>query len=338
MPQQSIAQVIQQLDKGHVAPVYLLHGSEPYLIHEYIALCRDRILDAGSRDLNYDVFAADTDSLLEVLSLAHTLPMMARHRVVVLHNVQQLPKADLARLEAYTAAPSESTALMCSSQDDDPQKLPPGFRHNAIMLACKRLEGAQLRQWVVRMVERQGCSIAADAVDGLLHEQQNDLWTLAREVDKLCTYAGATQRIGLEDVQMVGQGLRLQSIFALSEAIGSPRPAQALAVLNELLHQGEPPLVVFSMIVRHLRLLWSVRQLARQRRAPADMARTLRIPQRVCRQLVSQSSAVPAERLRQLYSAALAADLAFKTTNTSPQAILEGLILELCVKVAHRPV
>jgi DNA polymerase-3 subunit delta len=330
MPQQSIAQVLQQLAKGQVAPLYLLFGSETYLIHEYTAACSERILGTASRDFNYDVFYADADTLQEALSLARTLPMMAAYRVVVLHDVHQLHKADLSRLEAYADTPSESTALLCSSQDDDPKKLPPALRRNAVTLACKRLEGTQLRQWVVRTVERQGCSIADDAVDGFLQEQQNDLWTLAREIDKLCTYAGETQHIRLEDVQTVCQALRLQSIFALSEAIGGHRPSHALSVLNELLHQGEPPLLVFSMIVRHLRLLWSVRQLSRQRRSLAEIAKTLHIPQRVCRQLVSQCGAFPAARLQQLYSAALAADLAFKTTNKPPRAILEGLILELC--------
>lgn len=331
MPQQSIAQVLQQLSKGHVAPLYLFCGSETYLIHEYIAACSERILDTASRDFNYDVFSADADTLQEALSLARTLPMMAAHRVVVLHDVQQLHKADLVRLEAYADQPSETTALLCSSQDDDPKKLPPALQHNALMLVCKRLEGLQLRKWVVRMVERQGCTMADDAVEGFLQEQQNDLYMLAREIDKLCTYAGERRHIDLEDVQVVGQALRLQSIFALSEAIGGRQPSRALTVLGELLQQGEPPLVVFSMIIRHLRLLWSVRQLSRQRRSLAEIAKTLHLPQRVCRQLTSQCSSFPAARLQQLYTAALAADLAFKTTNKPPQAILEGLILELCV-------
>lgn len=331
MPSQSIAQVLQQLDNGQVAPLYLLCGEETYLRREYTAACIDRIVPSASRDFNCDVLYADTDTLQEALSLARTLPMMAAYRVVVLHDVHQLRKADLGQLEAYAANPSESTALICSSQDDDLSRLPATFRQHAVAIACKRLEGPPLRKWVVRMVRRQGYTITPEAVEGLLQEQQHDLWTLAREIDKLCTYAGDTRSIGPEEVQAVCQAWRIQSIFALSDAIGTRQPIQALAVLQSLLHQGEPPLVIFSMIVRHLRLLWSVRQLSRQRRSLPDMAKTLHLPQRVCRQLAAQGRTFSSERLQRLYTAALEADLAFKTTNKAPRAILEGLILELCV-------
>jgi DNA polymerase-3 subunit delta len=99
-----------------------------------------------------------------------------------------------------------------------------------------------------------------------------------------------------------------------------------------LLNQGEPPLVVLSLLIRHLRLLWSVYQLTRQRREVPQMARTLGLPLEVCRRLVTQSRLFPPERLQQLYTAALEADLAFKSSPKPPGAILEDLILALCAQ------
>jgi DNA polymerase-3 subunit delta len=154
---------------------------------------------------------------------------------------------------------------------------------------------------------------------------------MRQEIDKLCTYVGEAKTISVADVQAVCYISRQQSIFALSDAIGIRQIPQAFAVLEQLLTQGEPPLVVFSMLVRHLRLLWSVRQLLQQSQNDAQMAKTLGLPLPVCRRLANQSRHFPPARLRQLYTAAMAADLAFKTTNTPPYATLEGLILELCV-------
>jgi hypothetical protein len=46
--------------------------------------------------------------------------------------------------------------------------------------------------------------------------------------------------------------------------------------------------------------------------------------------LVTQSRRFSLAHLRQLYAAALEADLTFKTSNKPPRAILEELILHVC--------
>jgi DNA polymerase-3 subunit delta len=200
----------------------------------------------------------------------------------------------------------------------------------ALTVACNHLEGAPLNEWIRTQVKQYDCSISSEAMQALVQDQQPDLWTMQQEIDKLCTYVGETKTITLADVQAVCYASRQHSIFALSDAIGTRQILQAFTVLEKLLTQGEPPLVVFSMLVRHLRLLWSVSQLVRQSHGEGHIAKTLGLPLPVSRRLVHQSRYFPPERLQQLYGIAVEADVAFKTTNKPPQATLEGLILELC--------
>jgi len=330
MPHVSAAKVLQFLTQRHVNPLYLLLGEETYLIHAYTSAFVERILGTAVRDFNCDVFDADSDSLPEALSVARTLPMMASHRVVVLHGLHQLRRADLQQLEAYAEQPSESTALICSSHDSDPKKCLPRSWRKAVVVECHRLAGTPLCDWVVNTVAQYGYTITDEAVQTLLQDQQNDLWTILREIEKLCTYAGEEKDITLTTVQDVCQASRLHSVFALSDAIGTRDILQAITVIDGLLNQGEPPLLIFSMIVRHLRLLWSIQQLGQQRQDMSEMAKALGLPLHVCRRLAPQSRRFSSERLGQLYNIALKADLAFKTTNKPPKTILEGLIFELC--------
>jgi DNA polymerase-3 subunit delta len=327
-----VAKILQRLTQGQIEPLYVFFGEETYLTQEYTAVFIDRLLGTASRDFNCDIWHADSEALSEALSIASTPPMMAARRVVVLHSVQQLRQADWQRLDTYAAQPMESTVLICSSTDNEPAKFPARFWQNAVAIECKRLEGKALHEWVRNTVLRHGCTIADDVLQELLHEQQNDLWLLAQEIDKLCTYVGDAKMITHADVQAVCQTSRLPSIFALSDAIGARHMLAALTLVDDLLNQGEPPLVVFSMIVRHLRLLWSVYQLTQQRQEVAQIAKALGLPLAVCRRFISQSRLFSPERLRQLYSAAIEADLAFKSSNKPPQAILEGVILALCAK------
>ncbi len=330
MPVVTIARVLQRLDAGRVDPLYLLFGAETYLMREYVSVCSERILGTAPRDFNHDVFDASAETLQEALGLAATLPMMASHRVVVLHGVQNLRKADVQRLDTYAEAPSESTALICTSTETDPKKLPPRLWQRAVAVACEPLDGAPLRAWVRQKVQACGYTITPEAVETFLQDQPHDLWQLESEIEKLCTYAGDTQSIGPTEVREVCEASPLHSIFALSDAVGARRIGPAFTLIEGLLQQGEPPLVVFSLIVRHIRLLWSVRQLLQQHQSVSQIARTLRLPLRVCRQLAEQSRWFSSDRLQGLYRAAIEADLAFKTSPRPPKSILEALVLELC--------
>jgi DNA polymerase III subunit delta len=330
MPRVLAAALWKRLAQGQIDPCYLFFGEETYLIQEYTATLIEHILGTAPRDFNCDVFSGDSDTLEDALSMARTLPMMATHRVVVLHGLHQLRRADWPQLERYLEHPSTSTALICSSNVSDPKKCPPCLWQYAVTVECNRLEGAKLHDWVTHTVAQRGYRITREALQVLLHEQQPDLQTIRQEIEKRWTYVGETSEITLDDVQEVTHTSRLQSIFALSDALGTRQIGPAFIVIERLLNQGEPPLVILSMMVRHVRLLWSVKQLEQQRHDAPHMAKTLGLPLSVCRQLVTQSQHFSLAHLRQLYAAALEADLTFKTSNKPPRAILEELILHVC--------
>jgi DNA polymerase-3 subunit delta len=332
VPQLPIAKVFQRLAQGQVDPLYLFFGEETYLTQEYTTALLERILEVAARDFNCDIFAADSDTLSEALSIAHTLPMMAAHRVVVLHGVQQLRPADWQRLADYANQPMAETVMLCTSTENAPTKYPTRFLQKTLAVECKRLEGRALHEWLRKAVAGYGCTITDDALQELLHEQQNDLWLLTQEIAKLCTYVDETKIITHTDVQMVCHTSRTLSIFALSDAIGGRHLLNALTIIDGLLNQGEPPLVILSMIVRHIRLLWGVGQMTRQHQEVTQIAKILGLPLAVCRRLLTQSRLFTPEQLQHFYTVALEADLAFKTSLKPPRAILEEVVLVLCTR------
>ena len=335
MPRVAVSALWKRLAQGHIDPCYLFFGEETYLIQEYTALLCDHVLGSAPRDFNCDVLNLEQASLAEALSVAYTLPMLAERRVVVLQGLQQLRKTDWPPLERYLAQPSVSTVLIGSSATGDTKKLPPSVWQHTVAVECARLEGAKLQAWITDGLVKRGYRMHSEALQTLLHDQQPDLQTITQEIEKLCTYVGDSKTITLDDVHAVTQTSRIQSIFALSDALGRRHLGQALTLIEHLLNQGEPPLVVLSMIIRHVRLLWSVQQLRALHQDIPRLAKTLAVPGAVCRQLVAQSRQFSVEQLRKFYAATLEADLTFKTSNKPPRAILEGLILLVCVPVSR---
>ena len=331
MPRVHITALWKRLAQGQVDTCYFFCGEETYLMHEYIATLSERVLGPAARDFNCDVFEAESSDILEeALDVARTLPMLATHRVVVLHGLQQLRKSDWPRLERYLASPSSSTAFICSSNVMDQKKVPPALWQQAVTVECQRLTGTQLQEWTAHTVVQRGYRMAPTALQALLHDQVADLRTISQEIDKLCAYAGDRVDISIADVHAVTQASRPHSIFALSDALGARQTGPALTLIERLLDQGEPPLVILSMMVRQVRLLWSSKHLSQQRYDTPGIAKALGLPLAVCRQLVAQSRQISLAHLRVMYTTALEADLALKTTMKPPQAILETFILQVC--------
>lgn len=333
MPRLHVSALWKRVAQGHLDPCYFFVGEETYLIETYTATLLAQALEAASRAFNCDVFSsADTDTLAEAMSVARTLPMLASYRAVVLHGVHTLRKSDWPVLERYLAQPEPSTVFICSSSVNDAKKSPAALWQQAVLVECPRLEGARLSEWATQALAQQGYRIAPAALQALLQTQAPDLHALHHELVKLCTYVGENAEIRLEDVQAVTQASRQHSIFALADAVSARQVGPALRLIERLLHQGEPPLVILSLMTRQIRLLWSTKQLLQQRCDLPTMAKSLGVPQGVCRQLATQSQQFALAHLRTIYAAALEADLTFKSTSKPPQAILEALILQVCLQ------
>jgi len=75
--------LILQIQRGKVSPVYLLHGEETYLIEDTLSEMIEILAPKNVRDFNMDVFSGTTVSVTEVLSAADTYPVMAERRIVV---------------------------------------------------------------------------------------------------------------------------------------------------------------------------------------------------------------------------------------------------------------
>ena len=75
--------LIQEIQRGRISPVYLLHGEEAYLIEDTLSEMIEILAPKNVRDFNLDVFSDPEVSLSEVLSVADTYPVMAERRVVV---------------------------------------------------------------------------------------------------------------------------------------------------------------------------------------------------------------------------------------------------------------
>ncbi len=80
-------------------------------------------------------------------------------------------------------------------------------------------------------------------------------------IEKLIAYSGDNPMIEAADVEAVVGRSKEDDVFALTEALSSRNLNRSLVALHGLLDRGEAPLMIFSMMVREIRLLLQARLL-----------------------------------------------------------------------------
>src|SRR5437016_5431206 len=102
-------EIIRKEDPG---PLYFVHGKEPFLVDRAVEILRERVLDPRTRDFNYDLFQGKEATAAKVVSAAKTLPMMAKRRLVLIRDADEMKADELAGLSSYVSKPCAETCLV----------------------------------------------------------------------------------------------------------------------------------------------------------------------------------------------------------------------------------
>ncbi len=183
--------IIKDIKKGQVAPIYFLHGEESYYIDELVNYMEDHLLTEDQKAFNLTtLYGKDCDFKI-ILDNARRYPMMAERQLVFVREAQQLKTLD--NLEAYLKDPLDSTVLVFAHKHkklDKRKKFAKALAKaqkagKAVVLETQKLYDNQLPDWISRYLKAEGFDIAPQAADMLAEYLGNDLAKIANELKKL---------------------------------------------------------------------------------------------------------------------------------------------------------
>jgi DNA polymerase-3 subunit delta len=323
-------QFAQVVHAGRIPPLLLVYGEEGYLVERAVRLVTDAVVPRESRDFNLSVVYGRELKGHEVIEQARTLPVFASRRLVVIRNVHEAPADQLEALAGYLDEAVPETVLLATAVSiDKRRRFFQKFDQAGELVEFRRLYENQLPQFIRDRAKESGLTFTAAALKLFCRRVGNNLAEVMAELDKLASYVGAHDFIEEPDVAAVVSDTRVESVFAMTDAIGAGECALSLRLLHRLLDDGQPPLVVLSMLTRHFRQLWKARELLTQGVAQKDLPRRIGINPYFLNGMLAQAKRCDDERLREAFPRFLAVDLALKSGG-SPQAHLERLILDLC--------
>lgn len=331
------AELNRAIESRNIPALIFLHGEETFLLDRTLTRLRDIAVPPEARDFNFNLYHGKETPVEVILDSVRTLPIFNSHRLVLVKEAQHLPGSSLDLFLSYLADPVPETILVFTADKiDGRKKFFLEFKKRGALVEFKRLYENQIPAFVVEQARMAGRSLTEDALALFCRRVGNNLQEVHGELTKLFAYAGERSLVDMADVVAVVSDTRVDSIFDLINALGGRKAGEALRLLGRLLEEGGVPLVILTMMVRHFRQLWKIRELLDQKVENKEIARRAGINPYFVDGLIAQARRFSAEGYRVVFALFLEVDMALKSSGAHPAPMLEKLVLDVMANAVAR--
>ena len=325
-------EILSRLEKEPLAPLYLFHGDESYLIDQAVARVRRRVQGAAA----VRTFYAGEDSLEALLETWGAPSLFAPQSLVVLRSAEHLKAAERDRLakEAELRDATQPLVVCAHGRIDLTQKFFALCAKKGVVAEFRPPFANKVADWAQRLARERRARLSEEAAHLLADLVGPDLLALAAEIDKLAAFVFPSTEIDADAVAACAGDVHRHNAFDLADALGQRDRQRALGVLRRVLVDEREALRVLHAVVGHFRRLWQVKELLDSGTPGGQIERAVGLRGLRLDALLSQSRLYTVADLRRFLHSAAVLDLRLKSTRTSPFVLFDALVLEVCARPA----
>ena len=326
--------LILQISKGQIEPFYFLYGPEIFYQTEIIQTLIKQWITDDNRDFNLETFDAQESTVNHWLGSAKTLSFLGGIKLVIVRNLHDaIPQDKEAQaLIDYAENPiPEACLVVTSNKVDRKRKLFKILTGLKTAVACEAPKENELINWLRKRAEESNYSLSSNAARVLINRVGARPGILAKELEKTLLYAGANKSISEKDVAEVVGESKTENVFALTEALKTKNPERALRLLNNQINHGEEPIKILGTIAWQFRMIWEVKHYQKKNLPSGQIAKSMGANPYVVDKALQHTGRFSTKQLRTGYLELAKADRSLKSTSQDPLAVMQTLVLNLCL-------
>lgn len=252
--------LLQSLQKGQYAPVYLIDGEEPYYIDIVTDFFEEKILQPHEKDFNLTVFYGKDASWVDVVNACRRFPMFAERQVVILKDAAQM--RDLGELVSYVEHPSSTTIFLIEhrfKKVDGRSKLPKVVDKLGVLFTSNKIKDETLPDWISEYCEGHGLKVHFNEAQMLAGYLGNDLQKIANEIEKvrLNLQPGETELTPQLIQKYIGIS-KEYNVFGFPDALTSGNKEQLYKMLSYFISspKSAPPPLLIGVLYNHFEKMY----------------------------------------------------------------------------------
>jgi DNA polymerase-3 subunit delta len=229
-----INEIVSNIKKGNIQPVYFLMGEEPYYIDKISDFIEETVLDEAEKGFNQQVMYGRDVSIEDIVSAAKRFPMMAERQVLIVKEAQDLSRT-IEKLVSYVENPQPTTVLVLNykyKKLDKRKKLHKAIAKSGLIYESKKLYENQVSDWIRRVLSGKQYQIEPKASQMLVEFLGTDLSKISNELDKLMLILSEGTIITPEHIEEnIGISKDFNN-FELRKAVGEKNIVKANRIIN----------------------------------------------------------------------------------------------------------
>lgn len=325
--------MLNLMKQEKIYPVYLLYGKENYLKEDISKKLRNRLIDSAYRELNYKVFYGEKISINEVINDLDTLPLMSKHKLLVIKEAEKINKNDETKLINYfnrlSLKSNFSTLIIIYKERSPNKKLITAVKRIGIAANFSITDKAKLALWIKSKFRQSNKKITQEALFYLQSIVGSDLGRLFNEIEKIDIYTKDQEIIEKEDVMITMGGSEAVNIFKVLDSVGDKDIKNAIDGLVKLNQGNLHHLSIFAMIYRQIKLILQTKLLLTKGLNFKEVEKKLKLPYFVVEKMIKQSKKYTFKEIDKSYELLNIADLELKDSQKEPKIILEELVMNI---------
>ena len=327
-------QLVAEIKKGNIKPIYFLMGEEPYYIDKISDFIENTILSEEERGFNQVVLYGRDISIEDIVSNAKRYPMMAEYQVVIVKEAQDLSRT-IEKLAKYAENPQPTTVLVLNykyKKIDKRKALYKTLKKTGVVYESKKLYENQVADWIRRVLAPKKYDISPKAAQMLVEFLGTDLSKINNELEKLKIILPKGTQITPEHIEENIGISKDYNNFELRKAIGEKNVAKAFKIIK---YFGENPkdnpmVVTVSLLFNFFSQLLQYHGL--NDKSPRSVASALKINPYFVNEYISAARNYPMRKVSAVI--AVLRDFDVKGKGVGANAVPQGdLLKELLVRI-----
>ncbi len=276
---EEVKQIVANIRKGNISPLYFLFGEEPYYIDKISQFIGENVLSEEEKGFNQMVLYGKDVSIDEIVGQAKRYPMMSERQVVIVKEAQDLSRT-IEQLVHYAENPQPTTVLVICykyKKLDKRKKLYKSVQKNGVLFESRKLYENQVSDWIRKTLQGKGYSISHKASILLVENLGTDLSKISKELVKLTLILPKESQITSGNIEEHIGISKDYNNFELKKAIGERNILKAYKIINYFSQNPKDNPFVLTVTLLHSFFSQLLRYHGLNDHSPKNVASALRI-------------------------------------------------------------
>lgn len=315
------------IKSGEFSRVYLIHGTETYLMRQYRDMLIDALIDRED-SMNFTSFKAEKSDPSEIASFIQTMPFFGDRRVALVEYSGFFEKTGKELLSMVEDIPDTSVLIFFETA----VKKEPLYKKVEAVGAIAEFftpNEAMLTNWIARKINSEGLQVETAAIKLLLESVALDMNNISNEVEKLIFYCKDRGAITTADVEKMCVSQVEGKIFDMLDALSRKDGRTVIALYEDLVFLKHPYRVMLANITTNFRRTMKVRICMDEGKNFGEIMSILQIKEYPTKKCMALAKKYDYKRLKEYVERCNLADTQIKTYVMNEKMAMDMLIADL---------